>query len=282
MTVDRLENASAKTVSNVRSVRRSSTTFAKIARGRDAARVVDASSLVNLLRASSLEVSENLLETVTRGSARGTVLDHAEDLVVGARVGVGAVVGTGVILHQTRVGDRDRSGRDADASLALLHDSGEDEARVDTRRLGHVLNRGLDLVDLFVGVVLGVELGAGASEGLEVDVPEGVEADPGVVGRPSGAGRAVTLEELAGCAGDLVAAATGGRRRSRAVVAAGGRVGGSIAASGRGVTASRGSGTVTGTAEVGASAAEAELRAARTGSAVGAGLTFTEAGDQVG
>ena len=192
-------------------------------------------------------------------------------------------MGAGVILHQTRVGDRDGSGRDADASLALLHDSGEDEARVDTRGLGDVLNGRLDLVDLFVGVVLGVELGARASKGLEVDVPEGVKVDPGVVGGPSGAGRAVTLEELARCAGDFGAAAAGRRRRSRSVVVAtSGRIGGSIAASSRGVTTGGGSGAVTGTAEVGASAAKAELRAARAGSAVGAGLAFTEAGDQVG
>lgn len=252
-TVDRLENASAKTVSDVRSVRRSSTTLAKITRGRDAARVVDASSLVDLLRAGSLEVGHNLLETVTRGSARGTILDHTEDLVVGARIGVGAVVGTGVILHQTRVGDRNGSSRDADASLALLHDSGEDEARVDTRRLGDVLNGRFDLVGLVVGVVLGVELAARAGDGLEVDVPEGVEADPGVVGGPSGASRAVTLEELAGLAGDFVAATASGRRWSRAVVATSGRIGWSIAASRRSGCA------VTGTAEVGASAAESEL-----------------------
>lgn len=98
------------------------------------------------IRATLLDcLGKRLLDASTAADkangAVGAVHDHAPD--GGGRAGhagVGAAAGSVVVLHQAWVADRG-GGRgegvvDADAAFGLLHDDGEDEARVDARGVG--------------------------------------------------------------------------------------------------------------------------------------------------
>lgn len=123
-----LKDASAQTVSNIRSIGARSTTFAEVATAWDTARVVDARSLVDLLGATCAQAPHDLLKTLARGCARGAVPDHTDDSVVGAGVHVVAGIGTVVILHQAWVGDGSEAGVDTDTALAFLHNGSQDES----------------------------------------------------------------------------------------------------------------------------------------------------------
>lgn len=144
----RLEDTSAETVSNVRSVRAGGTALAQVSATGDAARVVDTSSLVDLLGTRCAQTREDLLKSITRGGTGSTILDHTDNGAVRARVHMVASVGTNVTLHQARVGMRVGSGPNADTSLALLHDSGQNETCVNTGRTGDALNGRLNAGNL--------------------------------------------------------------------------------------------------------------------------------------
>lgn len=127
----RLPRAACEAVGNIGDVRGSGAVgVAEIARGVDAARVVDTSSAVDALGAGAADLAENLLETVAGGGSHGTGADHADDGGLGAGVHAKARVLAVVILHEARVVVAVVGGPHADASVGLLHDDGEDEAGV--------------------------------------------------------------------------------------------------------------------------------------------------------
>lgn len=182
----RLEDATAQTIGNVRSIRAGGAALAEVAAGRNAARVVDSGGLVHLLGARGGQAVEDLQETLTRRGTRGAVLDHANNLVVGTRVDIVAGVRTSMILHQTRVGDGAKGRGNADTALALLHDGGQDEAGINTRRLSNAQDGSLHVGSLGGRVVGLAKLRAGAGNQVLVDAPDGVKAGPGAVRRPPG------------------------------------------------------------------------------------------------
>jgi hypothetical protein len=99
------------------------------------------------------------------------------------------------------------SSPNADTSLALLHDSSQNETGVDTGRSSNALNGRLDACDLGRGVVgLTLELSTRDLQDGEVKVPQSLEVDPSTISRPSSAGRAIALVELAASASNGAAA----------------------------------------------------------------------------
>lgn len=156
-TLTHITGPTANTVGDIRGVAVSSTTLTEVAGGIDGAGVVGASGLVvpgSLLAALG---GEALLQTITGGSACGSVTDHSADHVGSAGSGLGAVLVTGassiVALHQTGVLDTVVGGLDADTALALLHDNGKDESLIDIGFLGDIQNARSDVGSFFVGVV---------------------------------------------------------------------------------------------------------------------------------
>lgn len=147
-----------KTVGNIGCVASGGTVgLAEVAVSSNGARVVDASSLVvgrNVGGASGVHAASKTRAIDGAGSA---VLDHLDDLGLRARgldvdvvvASTSAVVG----LHQTRVEDTVSGAVDADTSVGLLQDNGEDEAVVDKGLLGDLVDGVLKLLELIGGVV---------------------------------------------------------------------------------------------------------------------------------
>lgn len=69
----RSKDTSAETISDIRSMRARGATLAEVAIGGNAARVVDASRLVNLLGARGRQVVEDLLQALARRKVVSTV-----------------------------------------------------------------------------------------------------------------------------------------------------------------------------------------------------------------
>lgn len=112
--------------------------------GGDSPRVVNTGGPVELALAGA-RLDQDLLQPVAGGRAEGAVLDHAFDLVLGARGLAEARMGALVRLHQARVGVAVVGRPDAHAAIGFLHDNGEDEAGVDAAGLADRLDGRLEL-----------------------------------------------------------------------------------------------------------------------------------------
>lgn len=187
-----------QTVGNIANVAVSGNAVLQQAATSNRARVVDATSLVvrGGVRATA-QRSEDLLQAVTRRGTHGTVLDHAGDFAGRAGALVEARVRAVVGLHETGVLDAVVGGWGAHASVGLLHDDGEDEARIDAGGLGDGLNGGLEVGGFLVGVVFLAKALAGLGDDvLEVGRPHAVEVLPLAEGGPAFGGLAVAKEGL--------------------------------------------------------------------------------------
>jgi hypothetical protein len=188
-------------VGNVRSVAVSSDTGAQVTVGRNRAGVVAASGLVVRSSIAGATVGgDELLQTITVGSTHGTITDHLLDL--GGRAGVLdravdvaatlAIVG----LHETGVNDAVVGGLDTDTAVALLHNDGQDEARVDARLTGDLGDGGLHVGHLGLGGIGDTPLGTGRAHDLLVALEHIIEG-----GNPVGDG-GPSIRDLAVAAKD--------------------------------------------------------------------------------
>ena len=113
-------------------------------------------------------LGQKLDEAVARARALNPILDHLQD----AALGIGRVEGDAVVgLHDARVDDAVVGGGHAHVARALLHDDGEDDARVDVGGARDFLDGALHEADFLWRVV--------DLEGREIHGPEGVEVEPG-------------------------------------------------------------------------------------------------------
>ena len=155
---------SKETVGNVGGVAVSSNATAKVARFMDTAGVIDASSAVPLGGIVVAGLLESLLQAVALGSAAGSIIDHAEDLIFGARVLDAALIASVLavmVLHETWVADTPVSGWGTHTALGLLHQDSKDELLGEATVLSGSIDTLLDVRDLLVRVVRDTELAAG-------------------------------------------------------------------------------------------------------------------------
>lgn len=150
-------------------------------------------------------------EVIGTGSKRTSITDHLNNLGVGA--GALSIAGAGalVALHETRVAHGVGGGRDPDTTLGFLQNHGKDEPVVDLGLLSDLLDGGLEVRGLGLGVVRApAVVGAGLGDDLLVGSPprnwlvDGgaewsghasihlVEGQPVGLGGPSGSNRAVS------------------------------------------------------------------------------------------
>lgn len=170
-------------VGDVGAVAVGGTATAQVPAGSDRARVVHAGGDVVLAGVGCAGRGEELDQAVTArraGDALGAVPDHLGDGGQRARVlddaGVVAGAGAVVALHHARVVDAAVGGWDPQAAVALLHDDGEDEARVDLRLARDGVDGSLEILVLGRRVV-----GGGARELRAAVVQDGL-----IVGEPGG------------------------------------------------------------------------------------------------
>lgn len=149
------------------------------ARG-DRARVIHAGGDVVLAIVAGPGLRDELLQPRAVGRAISAVLDHTGDLGAGAWVldVAAAVAGPGAVvaLHETRVLDAIVGGRSADATVALLHDDGEDEAGVDASRCTDSLDCSPHTLVLRVLVVGDTELRTRVGQDIKVGIEPAREA----------------------------------------------------------------------------------------------------------
>lgn len=127
---------SNESVGDIAGVGQCAATFFKVTAGGNTAAVILPRSPVpgaSLIRLSGSLLLLALLETVADSSSQSAVLDHLEDL----RVGAGGLHGGGVArsgslvgLHQAWVVVCPGGGDDSDTTFGFLHYDGEDEALV--------------------------------------------------------------------------------------------------------------------------------------------------------
>lgn len=193
----------SQAVGNVRGVAVRSDTLAQVTAGIDRARVVDPRGLVEGLGAGT---GRSIVQAVGQAVAGGctgscglsdqrvvlffftppfrdslaltSFTHHLSDGVL--RAGVYhiavAVVASGrsvVVLHQARVGNSAVAGRRADAAGRLLHDDSQDEAVVDVRLGGDLLDGVPDATYLGAAVVRNAVLLAAGEHGVLVVVEPG-------------------------------------------------------------------------------------------------------------
>ena len=135
-------------------------TVAEVPARSDRARVVHAGGdvvLAVVTYSSLLKEGGQAGTTSSTGNAVRTIFNHLGDLTQRARRLDLTVVVAGassiVALHETRIPYAAVGGVNAHAAVALLHDDGENVARVNARRAGDTANGGLEPSVLLVAVV---------------------------------------------------------------------------------------------------------------------------------
>jgi hypothetical protein len=136
--------------------------LAEISTRGNGAGVVDARGFVVHRDVRDARLGKTLFEAVAAGCACGSVLNHLRDLAAGAGVyDAGVVAGSCAIvrLHEAWVADAVVGGWCSYASVAFLHDDGEDKAGVDAGGGSDRLDCSGDFVSFGVRVGWDAKLG---------------------------------------------------------------------------------------------------------------------------
>ncbi len=185
-----------KAVGDIRGVAFRGKAILENAVSRNRARVVQDGGLVESADIGDAGLGDELLQAGAGGGAISAVLDHANDLILGAGVGVRTRARTIMRLHEAGVSDSEVAGQGTHAAVALLHDHGEDEALINSGRLRDALDGGLQVGALLGRVVGLAKLGTRVGDDFEVGAPHRVEAHPGALLRPAGGDVAGSKESL--------------------------------------------------------------------------------------
>lgn len=119
-------------------------------------RVVGTSSAASAAKLG-LGTGKELLKTVSVNGASGAIADHLNDPVIATATNTSISTSTIAVvgLHKARVANAIVGGRGADTTNRLLHDDSEDEAVVDASLARDLLDSGVDIGNLLLGVVDG-------------------------------------------------------------------------------------------------------------------------------